>query len=262
VLENYRGRFHWELQANQGQAVTMNRGWRMSHGEILAYLSADDVLLPQAVRVSVDALQRRPDVVLSYCDFALIDPAGSVIRRVHTPEFDPRRLVAQMICYPGPGAFFRRRAYEASGDWQAGYRQYADFEFWLRLALQGPFERIPQVLAQFRVHPGSQSFTSVATTSAEEPIRVMDGFFASDRVPESLRTAKAEALSAAHLQSARLHWRAGNYRQGLARLRQALALYPPNLVAWRTLRLAFNALFNRAGHRLLWLLRGMRRKAG
>src|SRR5690349_6912099 len=50
VLEKYRGRFHWEVQRNQGQAATMNRGWRLSRGEILAYLSADDVLLPQAVR--------------------------------------------------------------------------------------------------------------------------------------------------------------------------------------------------------------------
>ena len=36
-----------------GQANALNKGWGMARGEILAYLSADDVLLPQATRVSV-----------------------------------------------------------------------------------------------------------------------------------------------------------------------------------------------------------------
>src|SRR5437764_14102134 len=53
VLERYRGRFRWETQPNRGQAATMNRGWRMSRGEVLAYLSADDTLASDAVSKSV-----------------------------------------------------------------------------------------------------------------------------------------------------------------------------------------------------------------
>src|SRR5437762_6047257 len=41
ILRSYGNRFHWERQPNQGQVATLNRGWLMSKGEILAYLSAD-----------------------------------------------------------------------------------------------------------------------------------------------------------------------------------------------------------------------------
>src|SRR5688572_17065204 len=45
ILRGYGKRFHWELQTNQGQVATLNRGWMMSRGDIIGYLSADDVLL-------------------------------------------------------------------------------------------------------------------------------------------------------------------------------------------------------------------------
>ena len=259
LLEKYRGRFHFEVQPNQGQAATVNRGWRMARGEVLGYLSADDALLPRAVSASVDCLARNPDAVVCYCDYNLIDPASAFLRRVRAPEVDYRTMLTQMICAPGPGAFFRRTAFEKAGEWRSAYRQYGDFDFWLRLGLEGRFARIPEVLAAFRVHPGSQSFTH-SPRAIEEPVKVMEGYFADPRVPAPLRETRAQALSAAHLHSARLALRAGEYRLGLAAARRAFSLHPPNLVAWRTLRLGFNALFNRAGHRLLWTMRGVLRK--
>ena len=204
ILERYRGRFHWEAQLNCGQAATMNRGWRMSRGEVLAYLSADDLLAPNAVSVSLAALREHADAVLAYCDFNLIDPNGAVIRRVRAPDFDHRDMVAELVCHPGPGAFFRRSAFENAGDWRAEYRQYGDYDFWLRLALQGRFVRIAQVLASFRVHAASQSFTPASASAAEEPVKIIDAFFANPGLPPQLRALQSRAASAAHLHSARL----------------------------------------------------------
>ena len=262
ILERYRGRFHWEVQPNQGQAATMNRGWRMARGGILAYLSADDLLAPNAISTSVAALRRHPQAVLVYCDFNLVDPAGAVVRRVRAPDFRYEDMVAELICHPGPGAFFRRAAYEQSGEWRAEYRQYGDYDFWLRLALQGTFVRIPEVLASFRVHPHSQSFTPASASAAEEPVKIMDAFFANAGLPPRLRALQARAASAAHLHSARLYVRAGQHRLGLRAARRAIALYPRNLFAWRTLRLGVNALFNRLAHRVLWTLRGVLHRGG
>ena len=139
VLERYQGRFYWESQANIGQANTLNKGWKMSKGEILAYLSADDVLLPSAVSTSVSRLMENPDAVLTYCDFNLIDPDSSYIRRVKTPTFDYRKMLADVICPPGPGAFFTRIGFESAGLWNSSIRQMIDYEYWLRLGLQGQF---------------------------------------------------------------------------------------------------------------------------
>lgn len=257
VLKKYGTRFHWEIQPNQGQVATLNRGWLMSRGEILGYLSADDVLLPGAVSSSVSCLQRNPDAVLAYCDFNLIDPGSAVVRRVRTPEFDYREMLTKMLCPPGPGAFFRRSAFEKAGTWHTGFKQLLDYEYWLRLGLHGRFVRIPEVLAAYRVHPGSQSFASTSRIRPEEPVKIIEAYFDSALVPENLRSARIEALSTAHLLSSRLHFRVGNFGQGMAAMQRAFSLHPRTMLSWRTLRITFNALFNRIGHRMLWTLRGI-----
>jgi glycosyltransferase involved in cell wall biosynthesis len=257
LLEKYRGRLRFEVQPNRGQAATMNRGWRMSGGEILAYLSADDLLHRGAASAAVAALEANADAVVAYCDFELIDPQSAPIRRVRAPEFDYIAMVTEMICPPGPGAFFRRAAFEKAGEWDARYRQFGDYEFWLRLAREGRFVRIPQALASFRVHGQSQSFTSSPGFHADEPIELMQAALPS--LAGLTEKQRAKALSSAHLLAARLYLRAGHYRKGMAAARRAFAIFPRSMLAWRTARLAFNALFNRLGHRLLWILRQLAR---
>src|SRR6185503_111739 len=52
VLARYTGRMRWESQPNAGQVAAMNRGWGMASGEILSWIGADDLLLPDAVSTS------------------------------------------------------------------------------------------------------------------------------------------------------------------------------------------------------------------
>jgi glycosyltransferase involved in cell wall biosynthesis len=255
ILESYGRRFHWETQSNQGQVATLNKGWLMSRGDILGYLSADDLLLERAVSTAVRCLQENPDAALSYCDFNLIDPDSAVVRRVRAPEFDYRRMVLEIECPPGPGAFFRRTAFAKAGTWNPQLKQMLDYEYWLRLGLYGRFVRIPEVLAAYRVHPGSQSFAASHQIRPEEPIRIIAGYFENANVPAEIRAGCTQALGTAHLLSAQLHIKVGNYKRGLAMLGRGFRLKPRSLVSARTLRMLVNALFNRLGHRMLWTMR-------
>jgi glycosyltransferase involved in cell wall biosynthesis len=255
ILRGYGTRFHWELQRNQGQVATLNRGWLMSKGAIIGYLSADDVLLPGAVAAAVRCLQEHPDAALAYCDFNLIDPGSAVVRRVRAPDFDYRRMVVEIECPPGPGAFFRRSAFDKAGTWNPRFKQMLDYEYWLRLGMHGRFVRIPEVLAAYRVHPGSQSFAASHQIRPREPITIVESYFANPALPAEIRAAERQALGTAHLLSAQLHLRIGNYREGLATLLRGFRMKPRSTVSPRTFRILFNALFNRVGHWGLWTLR-------
>ena len=261
ILRSYGERFRWELQPNQGQVATLNRGWLSSRGEILGYLSADDLLLERAVSSAVRCLEENPDAVLAYCDFHLIDPHSAIVRRVRAPDFDYRRMVVEIECPPGPGAFFRRSAFAKAGTWNPQFKQMLDYEYWLRLGLHGRFVRIPEVLAAYRVHPGSQSFAASHHIRPREPIAIIENYFASQDIPPAIRAAERQSLGTAHLLTAQLHLRVGNYRQGLAALLRSFRLKPRNLLSPRTFRVLFNAVFNRLGHRALWTLRGIARAA-
>ena len=260
VLKRYGTRFHWEVQPNQGQVATQNRGWLMSRGEILAYLSADDVLLPQAVSRSVSCLQANPGIVLAYCDFNLIDPNSRFIRRIRTPDFSYRDMLVKVICPPGPGAFFRRSAFDATGLWDNSLRTMLDYDYWLRLGLQGPFVRIPEVLALYRVHGGQETFSAMNERMSAEPVRIISRLLENPALPPDLLEFKSKALSNAHLHSAQLHFRGRRYRLGMRSLQQAFSLCPGNFLTWKTARMSANVVFNRTVHKVLWAINSVFRR--
>lgn len=228
VLERYTGRLRWERQPNMGQAATLNKGWSLATGELLGYLSADDLLHPRAVGAVAAAFARDPAVVLAYPDYDLIDARGKRLRTVRVPEFDYRTVVSTWVCPPGPGALFRRGPAAAVGFWDTSLRLSPDYAFWLRLGLLGRAERVPQVLAGFRVHEGSQTFGAVPPELSDEYVRVSQEFFASPALPPDVRALERQALSSAHLFAARSHLRSARYATGARRAAEGLGIYPRN----------------------------------
>jgi glycosyltransferase involved in cell wall biosynthesis len=255
VLTKYADKFYWETHANVGQAATLNKGWRMSKGLLLGYLSADDFLRPDAVSTSVAALQTEPEAVVVYCDFELVDPAGKVIRRVNAADFSMTAMLMRFACPPGPGAIFRRSAFERAGGWNPDFRRMPDFDFWLRLARYGHFVHVRQPLAAWRVHEASQSFAPVDDRRAAEPVTIIKSFFAAPGVSTELLTLKISALAQAHLVSAQLHMRSGRVKEAAKNFTAAWRMSPRIMLMAATWRLIFNSLFNRTAHRVLWTAR-------
>ena len=258
VLKKYAGRIYAESHANMGQVDTLNKGWDLAKGDILGWIGADDALLPKAVSTAVACLAANPDVVLTYCDFNLIDANSKAIRRVRTPDFSYQDMLVNVICPPGPGAFFRRSAAEATGAWDNTLKIMLDYDYWLRLGLLGPFQRIPEVLALYRIHLGQETFSKMDERKSAEPILVVSRLFENNALPRDLIKFKDRALSNAHLVSAQLHFRGGRYRLGLGCLARAFSLCPRNFFTLRIVRLITNVLFNRMAHKVLWKINSMR----
>jgi len=261
ILDNYRGKVHCESQANMGQAATLNKGWSMAKGDILGYLSADDLLAPNAVSKAVLAFSASPLAVAVYPDFNLIDPNSAVVRTVHAPDFEFCKALLGNECLPGPGAFFRRSALQLAGGWNPAFRQMPDYDFWLRLGLHGEFVHLKEVLASFRVHPGSQTYGTVSAPRTEEPVAIISAILAHGQLPPMAVELRDQAMANAHLFSAQLHLRAGRFREGWQKLKAAHAIDSGSVFSIRGVRILANALLNRIGHRLLWSVRQIFRRS-
>lgn len=251
VLDGFGNQFYWESQKNMGQASTLNKGWSMAKGEILAYLSADDVLLPQATSKSVKCLLGNPDAVLCYGDFRLIDSESRVIRNVMAPEYSYQEMVVRFICAPGPGAYFWHSAFVHTDGWDASFRQYPDYDYWLRLGLLGSFVHIHEQLAAFRVHEDSQTFAQASTERAEEALRVMEKYFQLPCIPAEIISAHSQAMANARFVVAQLHLRAGRYTEAFFQICKAMLISPGTFFSLRVQRMLANGLFNRWGHKVL-----------
>lgn len=247
VASAYPGRVQVLRQDNAGQAATLNRGWTMALGSILAYLSSDDLLCPGAVRTMVQALQSRPELGVAYCDCWLVDPSGQRVRPHLAEDFDVQAMQVGLVCHPGPAAFFRREVFETTGGWDVRRRQVPDFEFWLRASRRYAFARVPQRLAEYRIHEGSASFQAMSPERANEIVAVVGTFWQGQEGTREARWSRARAFSI----SAKNHAQAGRPRDALSCLVRALKLRPalalePSL--WRQLLVGFTRrLYYRAG---------------
>jgi len=206
VLSRFDGRIRHERHYNVGQAETLNRGWAISSGSLLGYLSSDDRLAPDAISKLVDLLAQHPDASVVYCDYELIDALGRRFRTVKAEDFNIKRLTVDLVCQPGPGALFRREVFERTGGWNIALRQVPDFEFWLRASRFGYFVKVPEAIAEYRVHEESASFRSVSVERSMEIVRVMTSFWKGIKSVDSGRSiAFARVLSGkSHFQSGRL----------------------------------------------------------
>lgn len=234
VATEFPGRVTVLTQPNSGQAATLNKGWALARGEVLAYLSSDDCLLPQAVSGMVAALQANPDASVAYCDFWLIDAAGQRLRESRTEDFSADRLCVDLVCQPGPGAFFRRQVFDNTGGWNPSLRQVPDFEFWLRAERLGPFVRVAEMLAEYRIHEGSASFRVMPEPRAEEIVHVVGQHWSQRGEQDKARKALARAQTLA----AKNHAQSGRFGAALSCFGQALRLRPVlalESAAWRQL---------------------------
>lgn len=82
ILRMYGEKIRWESQENKGQASAINEGIKMAKGKYIAYLDADDVCLPERLKIQVKYLDEHPDVGLVYADFYQTDENGKIRRAV------------------------------------------------------------------------------------------------------------------------------------------------------------------------------------
>jgi glycosyltransferase involved in cell wall biosynthesis len=225
ILARYEGRIKLHRQANAGQSAAMATGWNMTNGVFIGYLSADDRLKPTAVRRCVEELEAQPDVVLVYPDFDVIDERSQLLLTVKPPDFSRRALYGSLHCLPGPGALFRRAAYEKAGPWRTDLRQVPDLDFFLRMAIEGDFYHLSEVLAEFRRHAKSATYRAVSFERGEEPVMVVERLFARPDLPADIRRWERPARANADLLSAAIHGQSG--RAGIAVRRLAASFAYP-----------------------------------
>lgn len=246
ILSRYDGRFFHQRHENVGQARTLNKGWSMARGSLIGYLSSDDVLHPQAISCLVQALTNHANAVVAYCDFALIDAPGRAFRTVYAEDYDSNRLQVDLVCQPGPGALFRRSVFDQTGGWAEHLRQVPDFEFWLRASRFGPFVRVPQVLAGYRIHDGSASFIATTAGRSMEIVDVMDAYWRGQMGPK-VRASKA----AAHLLAAKSHAQSGRLVSSLSEWIRAVCCRPRTVWSAAAWRMLLSGLLRRAAYQIL-----------
>ena len=152
-----------------GQSPTLNKGFRMATGDIVGWLNSDDRYRPACFQTVADAFQAYPKADIIYGDFTCIDESGRMWQIRREIRFSRFVLSYHRVSYVATNtAFFRRRVFDEGNFIDPQFNYALDYEFFMRLARGGyRFQHISYLLADYRWHPLSTSFTHTAEQRAE-----------------------------------------------------------------------------------------------
>ena len=151
---------YWVSEPDEGQADAINKGWRQSRGEIVAWLNSDDTYEPGALRIVAQELDSKKGRFVVYGNCTIIDDRGRFMEVVEPPPVSLDSLIRYWMPVsvpPQPSAFLSRDVLRKVGLLNPCLRFAMDYDLWVRIAQSYHFHYIPQILANYRLQPQSKT---------------------------------------------------------------------------------------------------------
>jgi glycosyltransferase involved in cell wall biosynthesis len=167
IIQRYSDRLaRWLSEPDAGQADAINKGFRMTRGEIVAWLNSDDLYLPGAIAEAVRALGEHPEAGMVCGDGILIDEANRLLDWHRYRAFTIVDLLSFDVLLQ-PTVFMRRSALDACGGLKDDYHLILDHDLWVRMAARAPIIHVPSFWAAERTHPEAKTMAAAAEFAGE-----------------------------------------------------------------------------------------------
>lgn len=229
-------------QENAGVSVARNTGINASKGEYLIFLDADDVYNIEHLDKMAKPFEKDKNIVLTYASYIRITsdgkpmpqspyakffnkPSGSVLKK-----FLARNYIATTgICC------IKADIITKSGLFNPTLRTVQDWEYWCRLACEGKFFFISDVIImKYRKHP-----SSATSTKGDNPdlffMPAVNAVYSNERIlnivpKEELDKLKRSRLSHNYMMTSYKFIAKKKQIEGLKFLLRAIIKYPPRTI--------------------------------
>ncbi|HMQ04892.1 MAG TPA: glycosyltransferase family A protein [Pyrinomonadaceae bacterium] len=168
------------VRENRGLCRTLNEALDLSFGDFFAYISSDDIWLPEFLESRTGTLEARPEAVLSYGYSYLIDDRDEIFDVTSNWAEYVDGNAAQMLLTPiipaSASVLYRRDALKESRWFEDAVLE--DYDLYLRLSAMGEFALDRKTLSAWRIHG--------ANTSADSALMMDEWLRAQTRVRQDL----------------------------------------------------------------------------
>jgi glycosyltransferase involved in cell wall biosynthesis len=147
-------------QNNQGLSTSRNNGLKKCNGEFLVFLDADDVILPNALEIGVEALKEHPNCVFVSGLCQLVDETGkprwTIQPTAYSDDYYESLLRSNFIWSPS-NVMYRSELFRRISAFNDKLNPVADYELYLRITREFAVFHHSQIVTNYRQHQSSMS---------------------------------------------------------------------------------------------------------
>lgn len=178
ILKKYTGKITWISEKDNGQSDAINKGMRMAHGDILAFLNSDDLYAKGTLQKIAQFFTDHPKARWVSGDYYIINSKKKKIRlfvkwyKRFLRLFSSYSLLSLTNFVIQPSTFWKREVFNKVGLFDTDLPYEMDYDYWLRIRKKYQLFHLEEVLSFFRLHDSSKSGFQYKKQFKEE-IRVL-----------------------------------------------------------------------------------------
>jgi glycosyltransferase involved in cell wall biosynthesis len=141
---------------NCSLAKARNAVCALATGRYIAIQDADDISLPNRLKLEVDFMEQHPEVGLLGGAVHRIDQNGKFLSAAdHYPTEDQaiRLQLKEWNTFCQPSVVMLRRAFVHVGGYRAAYPNSEDYDLWLRISEYYQCANLKEIVLKYRIHP-------------------------------------------------------------------------------------------------------------
>jgi len=169
VVRRLGGEVRYHRQPNGGVASARNAGLELSRGDLVCFLDADDLWLPEKLARQTAFMAAHPDIGLLFADAT--ESHGDVIQKASilasmqcgaeaTSQVPIKNAFRKLLVenfVPTSSVMLRRSCVATAGPFDVALQNVEDRDMWLRVAAHFPIACLPQNLVRKRSHDANIS---------------------------------------------------------------------------------------------------------
>ena len=190
IIQSYGNKIRGIHKDNGGVASALNCGIRTMNGSYFAWLSHDDLWLPDKIEKQIRFFEENPECQISYTDYYVIDLEGIITGTVVTPWYPRQRAKRELFqggFINGSSIMIKKTCFDSVGLFSENLRYTQDTEMWIRMSRKFEIGHVPEILIKQRMHRDQGSRSNIPVFLSEINSMYLNMFYSmniDDLLPE------------------------------------------------------------------------------